>query len=660
MSSRVCVWIVFGLSLHLAILPSALISSPAEADAKARIYFDLPFGAEVDASLQAQLQKVDQQILSQLDIHPKHRAIGLLVLKPKMQLAWIRADQIFYGASVPKICILLAYFEKLNAEGKTLDDSTRRELELMIKRSDNDFAQKYSKIVGIENVQKVQTSPRYRFYDAQAGGGLWSGKHYGLPAPRTTEPVGGFSHSFTVRQALRFYLLLEQGRLVSPEYSRQMQEIFRAPDLEFHDDNFIKGLRGRDVIAYRKNGLWEDWHLDTARVEKNGIVYLIAGAVNHEKGGEYLQQIARSIDEIVNGKPRILRGHHRTQFLSGAKDMKLGTVTHGEVSKKVDGVILKNLQPSNSLRGPAEYVTPVLTTELSFNEVLPSWNVSVEGGAGCTFELRVSRLGEKEWSPYLYVGDWRLGGKKKEAWFEPPKVLKTADGKILTDFFSSKKRHNRFQLRVRAYAPVGSPNARVIVHRLTACFSDVTGLPLAKKLNNPRPRPNKSWQKRLKVPFRSQRVEKAEIAGRICSPTSVNMVLAYQGFVRSTQEVADLLYDRDHDIYGNWPRAVQGAFSFGVKGYLARFSHWDAVEASIADGQPLIISIRVREGELQGAPYKSTAGHLLVVTGFDAQGNVHVNDPAGSNAKKGMLTYSRKDLERVWMGLGGTAYVIGR
>jgi hypothetical protein len=160
------------------------------------------------------------------------------------------------------------------------------------------------------------------------------------------------------------------------------------------------------------------------------------------------------------------------------------------------------------------------------------------------------------------------------------------------------------------------------------------------------------------VPFRSQRAEDPKIAGSICSPTSVAMLLAYRGVDRPTAEVAELLYDREHEIYGNWPRAVQGAFTSGVPGYLTRFSGWSAVEDAIAREQPLVISIRAKKGQLTGAPYEKTDGHLLVLCGFDANGDCLVNDPAARDAEHGQITYERSELEACWMGNGGVAYVL--
>ena len=113
-----------------------------------------------------------------------------------------------------------------------------------------------------------------------------------------------------------------------------------------------------------------------------------------------------------------------------------------------------------------------------------------------------------------------------------------------------------------------------------------------------------------------------------------------------------------NDLYGGWPRGVQAAYSYGVPGYVTRFSDWDEVRAMIAAEQPLVISIRTAAGELNGAPCAYPGGHLLVLAGFDRHGDVEVNDPAAASADAGMCTYSRSELDSVWLRRGGTAYVL--
>lgn len=629
---------------------------------------DLPAGAPVDPSLQAALEEIDARVRAELQIAGESRALGIAVLEGEVvsRLAWLRPDAIFYGASVPKICILAAYLEKLEKAGEELTLETRRELELVIKRSSNELAAKYSQLAGLEAIQALQTSPLYRLYEASSGGGLWCGKHYGKPAPRTPDAVGGYSHAFTVRQALRFYLLMEQGQLVSPGVCRQMREIFQAPRLEFHDDNFVRGLRGRNVRVIRKNGLWEDWHLDTARVEGEGRVYLLAGAVRHARGQDYLAHLARELDRHLGGPDRPLRGHHELIVHSVNREtLPVDSVRIGKA--EVSGGVIRIEADPASRSGKetivGEYLTPEFRTSVPFNELLPSWNVKLRGDAVVTFELSTRPRGGEAWTPFLHVGDWRDPDLEPAGWLDLPRRLEAPGSKILTDFLRTERRQDQFKMRVRLLARPGSEDVRLEIHRLAFCVSDRTGLPLAFEVPTPERAPRLEevpWKRRLPVPFRSQKVERAEIAGRICSPTSVSMVMEFLGVDRPTGQVAREVYDHDHDIYGNWPRAIQTAFHHGVPGYLARFADWGAVRDSIAAGKPLIISIAVKEGQLEGAPYRTTAGHLLVLTGFDEKGDVHVNDPASSTVERGVTVYRRADLEQVWMARGGTAYVLGR
>ena len=136
------------------------------------------------------------------------------------------------------------------------------------------------------------------------------------------------------------------------------------------------------------------------------------------------------------------------------------------------------------------------------------------------------------------------------------------------------------------------------------------------------------------------------------------MLLAYRGVDASTAEVARRSFDPFHDIYGNWNRAIQAAYSFGVPGRLERIQSWERVEELLAEGQPLILSIAAKAGQLRNAPYASTSGHLLVLCGFDDANNALVNDPAAATAGLGQLAYARADLETVWMARGGTTYVL--
>ncbi len=292
--------------------------------------------------------------------------------------------------------------------------------------------------------------------------------------------------------------------------------------------------------------------------------------------------------------------------------------------------------------------SPVLAVARAFNEALLSWNVDVPPGSGFVVEMRVGRARTSMWSPWLRIGSWGSAPLPAEG-----AVTSFAGGRVDIDVFRSDERYDRLQYRVTAQ---GGPRP-IVICRVACCLSDGSGLPQLPPDRASRAAPDVPRAPRLDVPFFSQTDADPAIRRRVCSPVSVAMVLAYYGKETAPAQVAERLFDAEHGIYGNWARAVQGAYAFGVPGFLARFSCWDEAERLIAAGRPLIITIAAQKGQLSGAPYESTNGHLLVVTGFDAAGNVAVNDSA-ADAGAGRLVYSREQMEQVWMRRGGTAYVL--
>ncbi|MCA9244556.1 MAG: prolyl oligopeptidase family serine peptidase [Phycisphaerales bacterium] len=288
---------------------------------------------------------------------------------------------------------------------------------------------------------------------------------------------------------------------------------------------------------------------------------------------------------------------------------------------------------------------------LPFSEAVVSWNIDTPQKTGFAVEMRV-RAESDAWSPWLFLGDG-AGTDGETPAFE--RVTTFDGGAIDVDYFRSARQYDTLQLRVHLRC---NAETKPTVNRLAFCVSDRVDGERATS-GAPRPAPEK-WQRRLDVPFRGQVTPRAELAGRICSPASVAMTLAYYGVDIPTETVADACFDRAHDIYGAWPRAIQAAYGFGAPGYLTRISDWADVEDAIVDNRPLIISIRVpRAGDLRGAPYETTAGHLIVITGFTADGGVCVNDSAADDATTGQVVYRREDLENVWMrGSGGLTYVL--
>jgi len=299
---------------------------------------------------------------------------------------------------------------------------------------------------------------------------------------------------------------------------------------------------------------------------------------------------------------------------------------------------------------------PVDSPEVcGFAEALVSWNIDVAQGSAASIDIRVRK--GAFWSPWLrvgVVGDSSLCG---------PAIRKFEDsgagsGRIDVDFFVGDGSFDAAQVAVMAMAPEGyQGECPANVHRLGVCLSSAThsSRPISSMVCA-----SETLSISRSVPFRSQRTPDPHLAGRLCSPTSVAMTLAYFDRDRPVSEIASRAYDSEFDLYGNWPRNVQAAWELGVPGYLTRFNDWTAVSRQLESG-PIVASIRAPRGVLNNAPYKSLdEGHLIVLTGLDGRGGVFVNDPAAGSAEQGQRVYSMHDLTTAWMSLGsGTAYILG-
>jgi beta-lactamase class A len=258
--------------------------------------FTLDFATPVDALLQRSLEQIDAELRNRHGLGAEHTAVGVLDLRAG-RLALLRPDRMEYAASVAKVAILLAYFELQPGAVSQLSPATRHELGLMIKSSSNEMATRFSRRLGLDRIQQVLDS--HAFYEPARGGGIWMGKHYGESTERHGDPLGDNSHAATVRQLLRFYLLLEQDKLVSAQASATMRDIFASPDIPHDPIKFVKGLSGRDRQVRRKWGSWEDWLHDTAVIRGPGRHYILVGLTHHPRGDDYLEGLARLVDDVM-------------------------------------------------------------------------------------------------------------------------------------------------------------------------------------------------------------------------------------------------------------------------------------------------------------------------------------------------------------------------
>ncbi|MFU8816421.1 MAG: C39 family peptidase [Pseudomonadales bacterium] len=157
---------------------------------------------------------------------------------------------------------------------------------------------------------------------------------------------------------------------------------------------------------------------------------------------------------------------------------------------------------------------------------------------------------------------------------------------------------------------------------------------------------------------RSQTLAPAAIAGRICSPTCVSMVLDLWGKNHDWLTLVAECLDPASGLYGVWPLALQAAAARDCLGAVEVFDSWQEPLRVLGSGVPLVTSIRFSAGALPGAPLPETNGHLVVVHGA-GPGRVQVCDPAAG--PDGVdRSYDARAFSEAWLRHRGAAYILPR
>jgi hypothetical protein len=349
-------------------------------------------------------------------------------------------------------------------------------------------------------------------------------------------------------------------------------------------------------------------------------------------------------------------GRHALIIDEAAQRFRRGQTSQVVVTTQPAGVAMAphRLAKRGGTCRRATYTSRPIRCPFQINSVISSWNVDLPEKTGFVVYIRLRRKTSRSWTPFYYLGTWgTVPGKGIK------KRIEDRHGRIAIDYFRSQRLFDRVQYKLLLFSTTSCRSP--VLRRFTLALSNTRDLATG-RTSRPRrrpPVPGNQCTRRLDVPFRSQQREDAEIARSVCSPVSVAMVMEYYGVRQTSRKMCDLIWDQEYKLYGNWTRAVQASFLFGVPGYLQRFGSWNTVRAYIAQEIPIIASIRAPEpGMLRGAPYRTSDGHLLVITGLDGKGNVHVNDPYGKTRRKGLCTYTRKDMQKVWLDQGGVGYVL--
>jgi beta-lactamase class A len=252
------------------------------------------------------LQRTLEGILANLGVSEcvRSQKIGVSIVdvsdSAHPRYAGVNDRTMLYAASLPKICMLVAGFEKIRAGQLAWNDWVRDVFTNMIRRSSNEDASRAIRMIGFDNIAKVLTSDKYQFYDPRLNGGLWIGKAYGGPSDYwQRDPIHNLSHGATSYQVARFYWMLERGELVDPAASAEIKEMLSKPAIHH---KFVKGLDGRDDVAiFRKSGTWRHWHADSALIEHGSRKYIAVALMEDARGGDVLPKLIAKIDDAICG-----------------------------------------------------------------------------------------------------------------------------------------------------------------------------------------------------------------------------------------------------------------------------------------------------------------------------------------------------------------------
>ena len=321
------------------------------------------------------------------------------------------------------------------------------------------------------------------------------------------------------------------------------------------------------------------------------------------------------------------------------------------------------------------WTSPWFQTGFGFTELVSSWNADTPAGTWIQIDMRAT-TDRGTTTKWYTMGRWAFGDGD---------IQRTsvggqgdADGFVSIDtFFAKDHPLTSYQLRVTLYRVAGS-SATPRLTRIGAVASDPIN-------SNPYVPSTTTMTKAidLRVPSYSQEIHAGEYpqfdgGGEAwCSPTSTSMVVAYWGRSPARSDYAYVYgdypnvvdpwvdyaarytFDYHYNGAGNWPFNTAYAAHFGLEAEVTQLHSLAEAEQFTKAGIPLVASIAFQPNKLDGFLFRGTDGHLLVIGGFTAGGDVISYDPASASDAMVRHVYDRAQFEKAWMSAsGGIVYVI--
>jgi len=311
-------------------------------------------------------------------------------------------------------------------------------------------------------------------------------------------------------------------------------------------------------------------------------------------------------------------------------------------------------------------------SDFGASELIASWNATAQAGTWIEVAVRARRgASAGSWDVVARWADADRGFRRTSLGAQEDDLTSLNVDTVVTN---SGRGLSSWQVRVSLLRRAGTDRSPA-VHSATLMTSSVqAGDDVATSPTGMRRTVD------LKVPRYSQMVHAGtypqwDNGGEAwCSPTSTTMLLRFWGSLPDPQRLewipdgtpqkpvvhaARYVYDYRYEGAGNWPFNTAYAGARGLDAYVTRLRSLREAERYIKAGIPLAASVAYGAGELDGAPISSTNGHLMVIRGFTAGGDVIVNDPAAPDRRSVRRIYDRGQFEDVWIpASGGVVYVM--
>ena len=302
---------------------------------------------------------------------------------------------------------------------------------------------------------------------------------------------------------------------------------------------------------------------------------------------------------------------------------------------------MENFHPTQIAPDHVRLVAHVESNQ-RFDEIVPSWSASAPEGSRIEVYLRPDVPG---------AGRYCLGVWSAQLDRTSVKEQKDAAGTVDTDTLTLTSGTQKVTVEVDLFGP---KDDRLHLDSLHLALLDT------KSKAAPRESLKSVWGTVMEPPRRAQMTYPN--GSGACSPTSVSMLLGYWADTlkqpkldHDVPEVQKGVYDVAWKGTGNWPFNMAFAASQpGLTAYVSRFRDVRDLEEWVASGVPVATSVSY--ALLKGKPNKeANDGHLVVMVGFDANGDPVFNDP-GRNVVR--MTYKRAAFERAWSVSRNTVYLV--